>query len=106
MQWILLTVAILAEVGATLSLRAATGGSRRWYIAVVAGYLAAFSLLAFVLALGMPLGIAYGLWAAAGVALTAVLSRVIFKEPFTWVMGLGVALIVGGVLLVETGAAH
>lgn len=106
MQWILLAVAILAEVGATLSLHAATGGSRRWYVAVVAGYLAAFSLLAVVLALGMPLGIAYGLWAAAGVALTAVLSRVIFKEPFTWVMGLGVALIVGGVLLVETGAAH
>ena len=105
MPWVLLAVAVLAEVAATLSLRAATGGSRRWYVAVV-GYLAAFSLLGVVLSLGMPLGVAYGVWAAAGVALTAVFSRLIFKEPFTWLMAAGVALIVGGVLLVETGAAH
>ena len=63
-------------------------------------------LLALALGAGVPLGVAYGIWAAAGVALTAVLSRFLFKEPLTLIMGVGVALIVGGVLLIEIGAAH
>ena len=41
-----------------------------------------------------------------GVALTAVASKFLFNEPFTWVMAAGIALIIGGVLLVELGAAH
>ncbi|SDS16898.1 hypothetical protein SAMN04489751_1388 [Brevibacterium sandarakinum] len=28
------------------------------------------------------------------------------KEPFTWLMGLGIVLIVGGVLLIELGTSH
>ncbi|GAB3595666.1 DMT family transporter [Microbacterium tumbae] len=106
MAWLVLAVAILSEVGATLSLRMATHGSKRWYVLVVVGYLIAFGALAAVLALGMPLGVAYGVWAAVGVALTALAGRLLFKEPFTWVMALGIALIVGGVLLIEIGAPH
>ena len=41
MRWVYLAVAILCEVTATLSLRQATvTGRRRWYVSVVAGYLA------------------------------------------------------------------
>ncbi|MBG6181962.1 multidrug transporter EmrE-like cation transporter [Arthrobacter sp. CAN_A1] len=54
----------------------------------------------------VPLGVAYGIWAAAGVALTAIIGKVLFKEPFTWLMGLGIILIIGGVMLIELGAAH
>ena len=61
-------------------------------------------VLALVLKAGMDLGVAYGIWAATGVALTAVASYLLFKEPFTWLKSLGVVLIVGGVLLVEAGA--
>ena len=43
---------------------------------------------------------------AAGVALTALASRVFFKETITPVMMLGLGLIIGGVLLIELGAAH
>lgn len=98
--------AILVEVTATLALRVATHGRPRWYGAVVAGYLAAFTFLALALSAGMPLGIAYGIWAAAGVALTAIASRVLFKEPLSAVMAAGILLIAGGVLLIELGAAH
>ena len=59
-----------------------------------------------VLGQGVALGVAYGIWAAAGVAITAIISRLFFKEPLTWIMGLGIALIVGGVLLIEIGATH
>ncbi len=107
MVWLLLGGAIACEVGATLSLRvASTGGSRRWYAAVVAGYLAAFSLLAAALAHGLGIGVAYGIWTATGVAVTAVASRYLFGEPLTRLMLLGIGLIVAGVLLVEVGAGH
>jgi len=54
----------------------------------------------------MALGVGYGIWAACGVALTAILSKLLFDEPFSWIMAAGIALVVGGVLLVELGAAH
>ncbi|MGO1543543.1 MAG: DMT family transporter [Gulosibacter sp.] len=98
--------AIVMEVSGTLSLRKATDGPRRWWIGVVLCYAVAFTLLAVTLQLGVPLGVAYGIWAATGVALIAILDRLIFKEPLTWVMSLGIILIVGGVLLIETGGAH
>lgn len=104
MGWLFLAGAILTEVGATLSLRASISGSRWWYIAVGVGYVVAFALLSLTLGAGIPLGVAYGVWAAAGVALTAVLSKFLFREPFTWLMAVGIALIMGGVLLVEVGA--
>ncbi|MGO4145659.1 multidrug efflux SMR transporter [Paenarthrobacter sp. YAF11_1] len=106
MSWIFLIGAILSEVAATLSLRASITGRRAWYVAIVGGYLLAFALLSLALGEGAPLGVAYGIWAAAGVALTAILSKFVFKEPLTLLMLGGIALIVGGVLLVELGASH
>ncbi|MCD2440657.1 SMR family transporter [Agromyces sp. SYSU K20354] len=103
---ICLIAAIIAEVTATISLRMATSGSKLWWFAVGGGYLLAFIMLSVVLAEGVALGVAYGIWAAAGVAITAILSRMFFKEPLTWIMSLGLILIVGGVLLIEFGAAH
>jgi len=51
----------------------------------------------------LPIGVAYGIWAATGVALTAVLGRVLFREPLTRLMLGGIGLIIVGVLLVELG---
>ncbi|MCI2239423.1 SMR family transporter [Paenibacillus sp. TRM 82003] len=102
--YLFLALAVVCEVSATLSLRAATHGRRRWYAAVVTGYLAAFTCLSLTLSSGIGLGVAYGVWAAAGVALTAVLSRVLFGEVLNRTTVLGILLIVGGVLLVEAGS--
>lgn len=107
MYWTL-AGAIVIEVFATLSLRASDGFRRKaWIAPVVVGYLASFYLLWLTLALGMPVGVAYGVWTACGVALVAVIARYLFAEPLTWVMALGIALIVGGVLTIEVaGLAH
>lgn len=105
MVWLFLIGAIVFEVVGTLSLRMAVD-KKRWYIGVAVGYVLAFTSLSLALAGGMALGVAYGIWAASGVALTAVLSKFLFKELFTWLMGLGIVLIVGGVLLIELGATH
>jgi small multidrug resistance pump len=104
-MWWTLAGAILIEVFATLALRASDGFRNRvWLAPVVLGYLASFYLLWLTLGLGMPVGIAYGVWTACGVALVAVIARFLFREPLTWVMVLGIALIVGGVLTIEMGA--
>lgn len=106
MGWPFLIMAILSEVGGTLALRMAATGRKAWFVVVGLGYVAAFGMLTLALASGMALGVAYGIWAAVGVALTAILSRVLFKEPLTWLMGLGIVLIIGGVLLIELGVPH
>jgi small multidrug resistance pump len=98
-----LIAAILTEVTATLALRASQDDAE-WLIVVVAGYLGAFMLLTAVLRAGMAIGVAYGIWGASGTAATAVLAAGIFGDPFTWPIAAGIALIVGGVLLVEVGS--
>ncbi|TDD48381.1 DMT family transporter [Saccharopolyspora elongata] len=104
-MWLLLVGAIGLETVATLSMKASEGFTKKaWIAPVVLGYVCAFALLGVVLGQGMPVGVAYGIWAASGVALTAILGRVIFRDPLTWVMAAGVVLIIGGVLVVELGA--
>lgn len=103
--WILLIGAILLEVAATICLRmASVGGSKAWYAGVAGGYIVSFSLLSLTLRTGFPLGVAYGIWAATGVALTALAGRVLFRERLTRVMIAGIALIIVGVLLIEVGS--
>jgi small multidrug resistance pump len=105
-MWLALAGAILVEVAATLSLRASDGFRKKaWVLPVIAGYLLSFYLLWLSLGLGMPVGIAYGVWSACGVALVAVIARFLFREPLTWVMVLGIALIVTGVLTIEMAGA-
>jgi small multidrug resistance pump len=104
-KWTVLAAAIGSEVAATLALKAALGHPA-WYALVVAGYVAAFVFLAVGLRLGLKIGVAYGIWGAGGVTVTAVLSAVLYGEPLTALMGLGIALIITGVLTVELGSQH
>jgi small multidrug resistance pump len=52
----------------------------------------------------LSVGVAHGVWAAIGVAATALIARVAFGDPLTPRMGLGIGLVSVGVLLVELGA--
>ncbi|RRS00737.1 DMT family transporter [Glycomyces terrestris] len=103
MAWVFLIGAILSEVAASLSLKAASDGRKGWYAVVAAGYGLAFTSLTFALDRGLGIGVAYGIWVAAGVALTAVGGRLLFKEPLSKLMAFGIALVGAGVLLVEIG---
>ena len=103
--WPPLLLAIALEVTATLSLRAAEGFTHPlWLIPVVVGYSGSLWLLSIVLDRGMPVGVAYGIWSAIGVVLTAVLGTVLFGETLGTVQIIGVGAIVVGVLLVELGS--
>lgn len=102
-RWALLSGAILTEVTGTMALRAFQD-QRWWLILVVAGYTASFYLLTKVLRAGVPVGVAYGIWGACGTALTAVLASMIFDDPFTPAIVIGIGLIIVGVLMVEFGS--
>ena len=107
MPWFFLVGAILTEVAATTALKLSEGFSRLVpSIVVVIGYVAAFGLLSQALTRGMPIGVAYGGWAAAGVALAAAVGAVFLGESMTWVQVGGIVLVIAGVLALELGARH
>lgn len=102
-KWLFLLGAIVSEVTGSLSLKGAL--DHPWlYVVVAIGYAASFVFLSGVLSRGMPLGVAYGIWGALGVATTAVLSALIFDEALTALMGAGLVLVIAGVLVVELGS--
>ncbi|MGX5358926.1 DMT family transporter [Kocuria sp. KH4] len=101
--WPLLGAAICSEVAASLALKAALSHPG-WYLLVVTGYTAAFVFLAAVLRRGLAVGVAYGIWAATGVTLTALLAALLFGEALSPLVLAGIALVVAGVLCVEVGA--
>ncbi|MBU3751763.1 MAG: QacE family quaternary ammonium compound efflux SMR transporter [Mycobacterium sp.] len=105
-MWLTLAGGIVLEVLSTLGLRASDGFRKRaWIAPVILGYVASFALVSWTLSLGMPVGIAYGVWSACGVALVALLAKILFAEPLTPVMLLGIALIIAGVLTIEVSGS-
>jgi small multidrug resistance pump len=101
LAWVLLAVAIATEVVGTLALRASDGMSHLVpAIIVIVGYVASFALLAVVLKT-MPVGIVYAIWSAVGVALVAVLGKLIFDDPIPPLAMIGIVLIIGGVVMVS-----
>lgn len=108
MVWLMLAGAILSEVTATIMLKLSDGLSR-WLPStiVLLGYVVSFVLLAQVLKRGLAVGVAYAIWAAVGVSLVALFGVVFLGESLTWVQVLGLALVIAGVVAVESGTtAH
>ncbi|OXM70116.1 MULTISPECIES: DMT family transporter [Amycolatopsis] len=104
--YILLALAIAAEVTATVSMKLSEGFTKLWpSVVVVAGYLVAFAALASVLKRGMPVGVAYAIWAAVGVAAVAIIGVLFLGEPVNLTIVAGLALVIGGVVLIEVGSA-
>ncbi|MFC4945170.1 DMT family transporter [Pseudonocardia sp. GCM10023141] len=107
MPWLFLAGAILVEVAATTALKLSAGFSRLVpSIVVVVGYVAAFVLLSQSLVRGMQISVAYGVWAAVGVALVAAVGVFLFGEQLSPVQLGGIALVIAGVLALELGGAH
>jgi small multidrug resistance pump len=104
MVWVLLLGAILSEVSATVSLRLSEGFSKAVpSTVVVVGYLLSFALLAQVLKRGLPVGVAYAIWSALGVALVAVIGAAFLREPLSRLQVAGLVLVILGVIAVQSG---
>jgi small multidrug resistance pump len=100
--WLLLLIAILFEVTASLSMSAAQNNPY-FYVLTVLGYATALWLLGRILKMGMPIAVAYGLWGSLGVVLTAVFSFLLLNEAMSLQSALGIAVIVFGIVLIQIG---
>jgi small multidrug resistance pump len=101
MPYVYLALSIVAEVIATSSLKASEGFTKLWpSVIVVVGYGVAFHFLALTLKT-IPIGVAYAIWAGAGVSLVAVVGWVLFGQKLDAPAILGMALIVAGVVIMQ-----
>lgn len=102
--WLLLAAAIAFEVTATAFLRVTDGFTKLWpSLVVIACYSVSFYLLALILRTGIPAGIVYAVWSAFGIALVTLVGIAAFDDKITPVTGVGLAVIVVGVVLVQIG---
>ncbi len=101
MQWVYLGIAIVAEVIATSALKAADGFTRLApSLVVVSGYAAAFYFLSLALKT-MPLGVAYAIWSAVGVALVCLIGWLVYGQRLDGPALAGIGLIVAGVVVIN-----
>lgn len=99
--WLYLTIAILAEVIGTSALKSSEGFTRLWpSVTVVIGYGLAFWMLSLTLKT-IPVGIAYAVWAGAGIVLVALIGWVLFQQKIDAMGMLGIGLILAGVLVLN-----
>jgi small multidrug resistance pump len=107
MPFLLLSFAIVAEVGATIALRVSDGFSRPVPSAiVVVGYGISFWLLALALK-DIPVSLTYAIWSGVGTALVAIAGVVAFGETMNVMKLASLAIIVLGVAgLSAAGGAH
>ncbi|AFJ01842.1 Ethidium bromide-methyl viologen resistance protein EmrE [Methylophaga frappieri] len=100
-KWLLLSAAIIAEVFGTSFLKASEGFTRLWpSLAVIVGYAIAFYFLSLSLKV-IPVGIAYAIWAGAGVVLIALIGWLAFGQTLDVPALIGISLIVAGVLILN-----
>ena len=100
-KWLLLSVAIVAEVFGTSFLKASEGFSKFWpSVAVIVGYVVAFYFLALSLKF-IPVGIAYAIWAGVGVVLIALIGWVVFGQSLDLPAIIGITLIITGVIILN-----
>lgn len=101
MPYLILALAVLAETIGTSALQASQQFTRPLpSVLVVISYGAAFYLLTLVLR-SMPVGIAYAMWSGLGIVLIAVIGRVIFGQRLDLPAILGMAMILGGILVIH-----
>ncbi|MET4682852.1 DMT family transporter [Brevundimonas faecalis] len=99
--WASLLGAIAFEVMGTTLLQASQQFTRPWPTAGLAiCYGLAFYLLTIALK-QMPVGLAYAIWSGLGVVAISIIGLVLFKQKLDGPAVLGLALIVGGVVVIN-----
>ena len=107
LPYVLLSIAIVAEVIGTTALKMSDGFTKLWpSVVVVVGYLGSFALLGTALARGLSMSVGYAIWAGVGTALIAVLGIFLFRETIAPWGFVGLGLIVAGVVLLELNSGH
>ena len=101
MHWLYLSIAILAEVIATSSLKAAEGFTRLIpSLIVVFGYGTAFYFISLTLRT-MQVGTAYAIWSGVGTVIISIVAWLLYNQKLDAPSILGMALIISGVVIIK-----
>ena len=99
--WFWLSIAIIAEVFATIALKASDGFTKIYPIfIVIIGYSIAFIALAKVLQI-FPVAMIYAIWSGLGITLVAVAGWLFFGEKLGVTEIIGIFLIILGILILK-----
>ncbi len=106
MQYVYLLIAVVFEVSGTMLLPASHNFSRLLPTAALIGcYSASFYFLTLALN-SMPIAVVYATWSGLGIFLITLFGYFVFQQSLQWPAILGLLMIVGGVILVNTYAPH
>jgi spermidine export protein MdtJ len=101
--WILLLLAIVAEITGTLSMKwAATTGGHSGFILMLAMITLSYIFLSFAVK-KIALGVAYALWEGIGILLITLFSVTLFDEPLSMMKIAGLTTLVAGIVLIKSG---
>lgn len=105
MAWLLLSIAILAEIAGTLMLKASDGLSKLLpSVGVAVGYLTAFALMSQSMK-KLDVGITYAIWSGVGIIGAAIGGYFLFDQSLNKVTILGMIVIIVGVVIMNLGGA-
>jgi small multidrug resistance pump len=101
MAWVLLLIAIMAEVIATSALKSTEGFSKILPSAIaVIGYVISFYFLSLTLK-SLPIGITYAIWSGVGIILISVIGYFFYKQNLDAPAIIGIAFIIFGVAIIN-----
>ncbi|HHT0498336.1 TPA: multidrug/spermidine efflux SMR transporter subunit MdtJ [Raoultella planticola] len=101
--WILLALAIVAEITGTLSMKwASASGGHTGFILMLVMIALSYIFLAFAVK-KIALGVAYALWEGIGILLITLFSVLLFDEALSLVKMAGLATLVAGIVLIKSG---
>jgi len=99
--WMMLGLAIVAEVIGTTALKASEGFTRLApSLIVVAGYAVAFYCLSLVLK-SIPVGVTYAIWSGLGIVLITVVAFLVYGQRIDLAGLIGMGLIIAGVVVLN-----
>lgn len=105
MPYLVLILAVIAETVGTTALQASQQFTRLGpSLTVIVAYGISFFLLGWALKF-MPVGIAYAIWSGLGIVLIAVIGFIMFGQRLDWPAILGLAMILGGILVIHLFSA-
>jgi small multidrug resistance pump len=99
--YLFLILAIIAEIVAANALKSSNQFTKLWpSVLSLSCYGVSLFLLTLVLK-KIPLGVTYAIWSGVGILFVALIGVLYHKEVLDWPAVLGMALIIGGVIIIN-----
>lgn len=101
MRWLLLSIAILTELGGSTCMKLSNGFSNL-YASILTFIFWGVSFSIFIFALKyFDLSFIYAIWAGIGILLVSVIGMTYFKEPVNMIKIISILIIVAGVIMLN-----